>query len=117
MRPGGALILSVPHLSEIHEAPHDYFRYTRFGLESLMELAGLEVDRVEEAGGLLSFLLHPVSWFLLSATAGVPLLREIVWLLNYVFLIRLLGIFDRLVGAPRISPCNYVVLAHKPGTR
>ena len=32
LRPGGRLILTVPHLSVIHEAPHDYFRNTQYGM-------------------------------------------------------------------------------------
>jgi SAM-dependent methyltransferase len=33
---GGRLILTVPFLFPIHERPHDYYRYTRYGLEYLL---------------------------------------------------------------------------------
>jgi 2-polyprenyl-3-methyl-5-hydroxy-6-metoxy-1,4-benzoquinol methylase len=33
---GGRLILTVPFIFPIHERPHDYFRYTRYGLEFLL---------------------------------------------------------------------------------
>lgn len=36
----GAFILEVPFMWWIHEAPHDYFRYTRHGLQYLFEKAG-----------------------------------------------------------------------------
>src|SRR5215207_1692103 len=32
LREGGRLILTVPFLFPIHERPHDYYRYTRYGL-------------------------------------------------------------------------------------
>jgi SAM-dependent methyltransferase len=32
----GRLILTVPFIFPIHERPHDYFRYTRYGLEFLL---------------------------------------------------------------------------------
>ncbi|HIE96776.1 MAG TPA: class I SAM-dependent methyltransferase [Fuerstia sp.] len=32
----GRLILSTPFLFEIHDAPHDYYRYTKFGLHHLL---------------------------------------------------------------------------------
>jgi SAM-dependent methyltransferase len=32
----GRLILTVPFILPIHERPHDYFRYTRYGLEFLL---------------------------------------------------------------------------------
>jgi len=34
--PGGKLILTVPFMLPVHEAPHDYFRYTRHGLAHLL---------------------------------------------------------------------------------
>jgi SAM-dependent methyltransferase len=36
LRMGGRLILTVPFLFPIHERPHDYYRYTRYGLEYLL---------------------------------------------------------------------------------
>jgi len=36
LRDGGRLILTVPFLFPIHERPHDYYRYTRYGLEYLL---------------------------------------------------------------------------------
>src|SRR4051794_31184398 len=36
LKQGGRLILTVPFIFPIHERPHDYFRYTRYGLEFLL---------------------------------------------------------------------------------
>jgi 2-polyprenyl-3-methyl-5-hydroxy-6-metoxy-1,4-benzoquinol methylase len=36
LKDGGRLVLSVPFIFPIHERPHDYFRYTRYGLEFLL---------------------------------------------------------------------------------
>ena len=43
LAPGGALLVAAPHEWEVHQAPHDYFRYTRYGLAYLLEKAGFEV--------------------------------------------------------------------------
>lgn len=40
LRPGGHLYLTAPLAWEEHEMPHDYFRYTRSGLDHLMTQAG-----------------------------------------------------------------------------
>jgi SAM-dependent methyltransferase len=40
LRPGGRLYLSVPLVWELHEMPHDYFRYTSSGIEHLLEATG-----------------------------------------------------------------------------
>ena len=50
LSPGGRLLLAAPHEWEVHQAPHDYFRYTRYGLRYLLEKAGFEVVR-DAAGG------------------------------------------------------------------
>ena len=41
LAPEGRLILSVPHLSAIHEAPNDFHRFTPFGLQELCRASGL----------------------------------------------------------------------------
>lgn len=42
LRPGGRLALTAPLVWELHELPHDYFRYTGPGLERLLATAGFE---------------------------------------------------------------------------
>ncbi len=41
LAPGGRILIVAPHEWEEHQQPHDYFRYTRFGLRLLLEQAGL----------------------------------------------------------------------------
>lgn len=48
---GGHLIASTPFYYPVHEAPHDYFRYTQFGLTYHVELSGLRVVELESMGG------------------------------------------------------------------
>ena len=40
LRAGGRLLLVVPQDWEVHQAPHDYFRFTRYGVRHLLETAG-----------------------------------------------------------------------------
>jgi SAM-dependent methyltransferase len=58
LRPGGVLFLSVPFQWWVHEAPHDYFRYTRYGLEHLLNKAGFSEIEIQEVSGFW------VTWFL-----------------------------------------------------
>ena len=111
LRPGGKLILSVPHLPAIHEAPHDYYRYTRYGLASLCEGAALESLEIREAGGLLSFVGHGASYALMSTLGTVPGVRHVVWAINYLLLCRLLGLVDSLLGMRSVYPCNLALVA------
>lgn len=43
MKPGGELILSTIMTHPVHDPPFDFYRYTRFGLESLLIGAGFEL--------------------------------------------------------------------------
>ena len=54
--PGGALLLVAPHEWEVHQAPHDYFRYTRHGLEYLLIRAGFEHLDIQPVGGYFRLL-------------------------------------------------------------
>jgi SAM-dependent methyltransferase len=56
LKPGGRLLVAAPHEWEVHQAPHDYFRYTRYGLEYLLDGAGLEVIEIRAAGGYFRLL-------------------------------------------------------------
>jgi SAM-dependent methyltransferase len=53
---GGRLLLVVPHEWEVHQAPHDYFRYTRHGVEYLLRRAGFSEFRVAPVGGFFCLL-------------------------------------------------------------
>lgn len=52
LKPGGRLILTAPQYWRLHEEPHDYFRFTRYGLEHLLGQAGLEIDSIKAQGGV-----------------------------------------------------------------
>ncbi|MBV8655501.1 MAG: hypothetical protein JO160_05600 [Candidatus Eremiobacteraeota bacterium] len=41
--PGGYLVLSAPQYYEMHEVPHDYYRFTEYGLRYLLSRAGFTV--------------------------------------------------------------------------
>ncbi len=51
LRSGGRMLMVVPLIWEVHQAPHDYFRFTRYGLERMLGAAGLEVLRLAPLGG------------------------------------------------------------------
>ena len=56
LKPGARILLAIPQDWEVHQAPHDYFRYTRYGIAHLLQQAGLEPLRIEPAGGYFRLL-------------------------------------------------------------
>jgi SAM-dependent methyltransferase len=51
LRVGGWLFLVVPFQWHVHEAPHDYYRFTRHGLEHLLGRAGFARPDISETTG------------------------------------------------------------------
>ena len=56
LKTNGTLLIVVPLEWEVHQAPHDYFRYTRHGLEMLLIESGLRVERLQPVGGIFRVL-------------------------------------------------------------
>jgi len=62
LKPGGRLLLSMPFLYPIHDAPHDFQRYTTHGLIRELTAVGFDVRSIDstrhalEAAGLLAAL-------------------------------------------------------------
>lgn len=86
LRPGGRLLLIAPMIWEIHQAPHDYFRFTRYGLERLLRSAGFETARLEPIGGFFWLVGRYSFYFLKLWRTGwrallLPLLAPVFGLL------------------------------------
>lgn len=114
LRPGGVLVLSVPHLSRLHDEPHDYYRYTRHGVRRLLEQAGFELVTLEKRGGLFSFIGHQVSTTLLGLTWGVPGLRQAAWWLNRWAVVAVSAALDRRLDRAGLFALGYSVVARRP---
>jgi SAM-dependent methyltransferase len=71
LRTGARLLIAAPHEWEVHQAPHDYFRYTRYGLAFLLETAGFEVIDLRPAGGYFRLLARRLLNGLQFFTGGV----------------------------------------------
>ena len=109
LRPKGKLLIGVPFLYWIHEAPHDYHRYTRHGLEYMLHKAGLKCVSLEPYGGgpevLSDILTKGLGGFRPAATAAHHLLS---WVLACPPVKRMSS------KSSEAMPLGYVVVAEKP---
>ncbi|HLY17671.1 MAG TPA: class I SAM-dependent methyltransferase [Bryobacteraceae bacterium] len=71
LAPGAPLLAIVPHEWEVHQAPHDYFRFTRHGMAYLMERAGLVEIEIRPVGGYFRLLARRMLNGLQFFTGGV----------------------------------------------
>lgn len=81
LRPGGEIALTVPLVWELHELPHDYWRFTAAGLEALLVRAGFEAVDVRPRNDCfttLAQLLRNVRWAMGRAPDGLDAHREAV---------------------------------------
>lgn len=56
LRRDGRLLLVVPQDWEVHQSPHDYFRFTRYGVRHLLGSAGFTDIEIHPAGGYFRLL-------------------------------------------------------------
>jgi SAM-dependent methyltransferase len=109
---GGALILTAPHLSRLHDAPQDYFRFTAPGLRFLAEEAGFATEEVRPCGGLLSFLGHNLNVLGLALTARVPVFGRVA-VAAAKLASPLWPALDRLLDRKGLFALNWMLLARK----
>ena len=112
LKPSGVLVLSVPHLSRLHDLPHDYYRYTEYGLQYMLTQSGFDVVELQTRGGLFTFLGHQVSTIIVGAFWGIPLLQQLIWAVNRVVTVSCYQA-DQLTGTARLFPLGYVAVARK----
>ncbi|MGD0437855.1 MAG: class I SAM-dependent methyltransferase, partial [Bryobacteraceae bacterium] len=81
LAPGGQLLIIAPHEWEVHQSPHDYYRYTRHGLAYLFDTAGFSDYAIEPVGGYFRLIsrrllnglqFFPGPWFFLAAIFLAP---------------------------------------------
>lgn len=83
LKPGGLLLLTTPQTWGLHADPHDFYRYTKYGLRYLAEKTALEVIEVTPTCGLWATLAQRVSDTVIY-TYAVGRSRWVVELLSLV---------------------------------
>jgi SAM-dependent methyltransferase len=104
----GRLLLVAPHEWEVHQSPHDFFRYTRHGLEYLFTEAGFADYTIEPVGGYFRLLARRL-------LNGLQFFPGPLWLLAALFLgppALVLPMFDSL-DKNRNFTLGYICVARK----
>lgn len=113
MKPDAKLILTVPFMYWIHDAPHDHHRYTRYMLEDFCSRNKLSVVSIEEYGGLpevIYDLIHKGYIFY-----NFPLRRAFLflWRKTGMFLYRRKKIRRWSANSSKTFPLGYILVAQK----
>ncbi|MEM7283506.1 MAG: methyltransferase domain-containing protein [Pseudomonadota bacterium] len=102
LKPGGTLLLSLPFLYPLHDAPYDFQRYTAFGLQRELEESGFIIEELDNtlsssaSAGLIAALaisgaMHkafqkrqPSVILMPLLIAAIPLINLGAWVLEKV---------------------------------
>ncbi len=108
LRAGGSLVVSVPFTWQLHDEPHDYWRFTEFGLRVILERNGFEVVALRSTNGTLGALLQSRVYALVHVAGRLrAVVRPVAWAMQ--MLASALGPVDR----NRRMTSNYVALARR----
>jgi SAM-dependent methyltransferase len=104
LRPGAHLILLAPQYWRLHEEPHDFFRFTHYGLAHLAREQGFEVVDIRAQGGAWRL----AGQVLANALQVRPRLRRLIPLVNLAF-----AFFDCRRPDPG-DTISYLLIARRP---
>ena len=76
LKPGGLVLMNVPFMYWVHEAPHDYNRYTEFMLRKLVEDQDMQVIKLEALGGGWTVLIDLLSKLLVNHPRIVKIIQK-----------------------------------------
>lgn len=113
MKPGARIMVTVPFMFHIHEAPYDFFRYTRYGLEHLLSQAGFANIEVRPDSGFWATLALKINYH--TYRYGDRLGQWVRWVMApFWFLSQVcLPVLDKFDKNTR-ETVSYCVTAQKP---
>jgi SAM-dependent methyltransferase len=114
LKPGGRLYLTVPFAAEEHMLPYDYFRYTRYALDFLMQEQGFLPPEISPQGGRFIFFGKTIK-DLFPLLTNRSWLQKTLWLLQAPVVVPTLLLLYFLDGLDREKNLtqNYDVIARK----
>jgi len=119
LKTNGFLIISGPMYWPLHEEPYDFFRFTKYGFQHILEQAGFKVTKIYSNGGKWALagqaLLHAIypTIYNIKGFKG----KIIKFIAQTLRVIKLINIFFEYVDnrvTDHTNTMNYVVIAQKP---
>ena len=115
LRPGGVLLLEFTQMVPLHDAPYDYFRFTRYGAEYLLQQNGFEPVEYIPIGGLWARVgLSTIAGLNRINRGPLRVLTEIPVRLLYVLVQGVCELLDRIFFDPNEVLSHLVVARRRP---
>ena len=124
LKSDGILFLSFPFLYPLHAAPHDFYRYSEYGVGELLEKNGFKLLKIEGQGGFWYCLAIFFGIYISALNRGVLKKLKITTVLNmlgkwFFYILHVLeGSLYKVCGKEALSirkswMSNYVLVARK----
>ena len=113
LKPGGRLLLVAPLEWELHQVPEDYFRFTAYGLRSLLGRVGFRIVRLEPMGGYFWLLGRRAFNFLGFFQTGWRVILLPLFVPIFGLLLPLAGYYLDWLDREKAFTLGYIVVAEK----
>lgn len=119
LKPGGHFILSVPFTWELHMEPHDYLRFSKYGIRFLQQHYGFEEVELVACGGKWATIGQLRLSMMLTAFRKYPGIRTINKLIIHYLGVKLCinlwySLLDK-IDYDEVITMGYVAVWKKPG--
>lgn len=95
LKPGGRLLLTIPFVWDEHEQPHDFARYSSFGLAHLLRERGFEIEQHEKINDDISVIFQLLNAYLFKVTSRLPGSLRFALTITLMAFINMLGVVAR----------------------
>jgi SAM-dependent methyltransferase len=114
LKSGGYGLYTAPLFWHIHEAPRDFFRYTRYGLTEIFEEAGFEVVEIAPLSGFITTFGTELNYYIQRFGKGPfkPLVKGWIGLNNI-----LMSFLDRGRLLDERFTWMYIMIVRKPKSK
>ena len=115
LKPGGRLLVTIPFVWDEHEQPHDFARYSSFGLAHLIARQGLVIERHDKVNDDIGVIFQLLNAYLYKITLGLPSFLRFAVTITLMATINLVGVIARLL-LPKNTDLflDQIMMARKP---
>ncbi len=113
---GGVAIINVPFFYWLHEAPHDYYRYTEWALARFAEESGFKVVSLEPIGGIPEILADLIA----KNPRAIPLIGHLFRKTTSILIQKITWVYVHSIGksfsrkTAKRFPMGYFMVVEKP---
>lgn len=114
LKPGGRLIMTVPFVWDEHEQPHDYARYSSYGLRFLLENNKFVILKYEKIGANATVLFQLINAYLYKIIKSWYMPLRLLMTITVMASINIFGIIlSKVLPENKDLFLDHLVLAEK----